>query len=101
MSDTEKKKLNDLRVVDLKSELEKRSLEVTGVKTVLIERLVQVGFVQENYNKLASSTSLASVNLSGYVNFARFSCNLIRLESNLQKQILYFRHIDFRYCRSF
>lgn len=44
MADSEKKKLNDLRVVDLKSELEKRSLEITGVKTILIERLQKVNF---------------------------------------------------------
>ena len=36
------KKLTDFRVVDLRQELEKRGLEKSGVKAVLIERLEKV-----------------------------------------------------------
>lgn len=36
------KKLTDLRVVDLRQELENRGLEKSGVKAVLIERLQKV-----------------------------------------------------------
>jgi SAP domain len=42
MSDTEKRKLSQARVADLRAELEKRGLDKNGVKAVLVERLVSV-----------------------------------------------------------
>lgn len=41
-SDIEMRKLSELRVVDLKNELEKRGLDTLGVKAILLDRLTTV-----------------------------------------------------------
>ena len=42
MADGEGKKLTELRVIDLKTELERRGLDKTGNKAALLERLAKV-----------------------------------------------------------
>lgn len=42
MADTEGKKLTELRVIDLKTELERRGLDKTGNKAALMDRLAKV-----------------------------------------------------------
>lgn len=45
MAEVEGKKLTELRVIDLKTELERRGLDKTGNKAALLERLSKVIFL--------------------------------------------------------
>lgn len=49
MSDTEYRKLTDLKVVELRAELEKRGLDKNGIKSALLERLQKVCNIVRNY----------------------------------------------------
>lgn len=55
----ESKKISELRVVDLKSELKRRNLDTSGVKSVLLARLRQVSF-KKNKNKKQNEPDLCS-----------------------------------------
>lgn len=46
MADFEGKKLAELRVIDLKTELERRGLDKTGNKAALLERLSKVEIIK-------------------------------------------------------
>jgi len=61
MASEEGRKLNDLRVVDLRAELEKRSLDKTGVKAVLIEKLQKASVVFQIWCLGVDVCSLASL----------------------------------------
>ncbi|XP_036366417.1 scaffold attachment factor B1 isoform X2 [Octopus sinensis] len=73
-------KLIDLRVVDLRSELEKRGLDKTGVKAVLLERLEKALKSDENHKDTEGSEE-KSDNLAALVNVEAF-CEEKYLEEN-------------------
>ncbi|XP_018565699.1 SAFB-like transcription modulator isoform X2 [Anoplophora glabripennis] len=68
MSESENKKLFELRVVDLRAELDKRGLDRNGVKQVLLERLGKAltdeGFDPDTYEFEISDKKRSSTRLS-------------------------------------
>lgn len=47
--ETVKRRIRDLRVVDLRNELDSRGLDKTGVKATLVERLMKVCLILKSF----------------------------------------------------
>ena len=69
--DVTKKKVSELRVVDLRHILEKRGLEKTGNKSILVERLTKVRILFEDRAALCGAIQ----NAFGLVNQVHFKIN--------------------------
>jgi len=54
----ESRKICDLKVPELRSELEKRDLDKTGVKAILLERLQNVS-IQNNFDLIINDLDLS------------------------------------------
>jgi len=67
MADVEGKKLTELRVIDLKTELERRGLDKSGNKAALLERLSKVKEIDLSRIEISLKTIRN--------HFTRASCN--------------------------
>lgn len=84
MASEEGRKLNDLRVVDLRAELEKRSLDKTGVKAVLIEKLQKVSVLFQIWCLGVEVCALASlINGLYFALFRRLSGMKVMTPTNI------------------
>ena len=78
------RKLTDFRVVDLRQELEKRGLEKSGVKAVLVERLQKVRSRKNPKN--SSSISHCGVESTGFMAVRMFTLYISHISQALEEE---------------